>query len=134
MSLPPLSRYSTSINPLVEREGRRRHANKTSARRPAFMTSRRHLVDDDWGRYEKASNPNVESLTVSTAIDSKPIVVFESSIYDGAVNGFLPAMRASALDDGHRRDQQQQQGYGDKPFLGRLREITRPMTWLLDVK
>ena len=81
MSLPPLSRYSTSINPLVKREGRRRQANKISARRPAFTISRhRHLVDDDWGRYEKASNPNVESLTVSTAIDSRPIVVFESSI------------------------------------------------------
>ena len=87
--LSQLSRDGTSINPLIG--GRRRQATKTSARRPVFTISRRrHLVDDNWWRCEKASNPNVGSLTVSTALVSKRIVVFSSSIYDGAVNRFLP--------------------------------------------
>ncbi|KIJ99732.1 hypothetical protein K443DRAFT_161368 [Laccaria amethystina LaAM-08-1] len=46
---------------------------------PMFGTSR-HLIDDDWWQYERASNPNLGSLTICTALVSKPIVDFPSRI------------------------------------------------------
>jgi len=46
---------------------------------PSFATSRRHLVEDDWWQYEMASNPDVGSLTIRTALISKPVVIFPAS-------------------------------------------------------
>ena len=76
--------------------------------------SYRHLVDDDRWRYEKASNPNLGSLTIRTALVSKPIVVFPSRIDEGVVTvhdvllAVHYALQASALDDQHRRRRRRQ--------------------------
>ena len=67
------------------KEGRRHHSSKTAAH-PAFMASRRYLVNDGQWRHERASDPNLESLTIRTALVSKHMVVFSSSIYDGTIN------------------------------------------------
>ena len=111
--LPPLSRYSSSINPLLER-GTTPPINYDIRSPPSFATSHRHLVDDDRWRYERASNPNLGSLTIRTALVSKPIVVFPSKIDDGDVTvqdvllAVHYALRASALDDQHRRRRRRQ--------------------------
>ena len=67
------------------KKGRRYQSSKTAAR-SAFTTRRRYLVNDGQWRYERASEPNPESLTIRTALVSKPIVVLSLSIYDGAIN------------------------------------------------
>ena len=111
--LPPLSCYGTSINPLLER-GTTPPINYDIRSPPSFATSHRHLVDDDRWRYERASNPNLGSLTIRTALVSKPIVVFPSRIDDGVVTvqdvllAVHYALRASALDDQHRRRRRRQ--------------------------
>ena len=111
--LPPLSAYGTSINPLLER-GTNPPIKYDIRSPPSFATSRRHHVDDDRWRYEKASNPNLGSLTIRTALICKPIVVFPSRIDEGVVtvNDVLlavhSALRASALDDQHRRRRRRQ--------------------------
>ena len=106
--LPPLSRYGTSINPILER-GTTPPIKYDIRSPPSFATSRRHHVDDDRWRYERASNPNLGSLTIRMALVSKPIVVFPSRIDDGMVTvqdvllAVHSGLRASALDDQHRR-------------------------------
>ena len=111
--LPPLSHYGTSINPLLER-GTTPAIRYDIRSPPSFATSRRHLVDDDRWRYERASNPNLGSLTIRTALICKPIVVFPSRIDDGVVTvqdvllAVHTALRASALDDQHRRRRRRQ--------------------------
>ena len=111
--LPPLCRYGTSINPLLGR-GTTPPIKYDIRSPPSFATSRRHLVDDDWWRYERASNPSLGSLTIRTALVSKPIVVFPSRIVDGVVTvqdvllAVHSALRASALDDQHRRRRRRQ--------------------------
>ncbi|EDQ99113.1 uncharacterized protein LACBIDRAFT_335334 [Laccaria bicolor S238N-H82] len=106
--LPPLSLYGTSINPLLKR-GTIPPIKYDIRSPPSFATSRRHLVDDDRWRHERASNPNLGSLTIRTALASKPVVVFPSRIVDGVVTvqdvllAVHYALRASALDDQHRR-------------------------------
>ncbi|EDQ99114.1 uncharacterized protein LACBIDRAFT_335335 [Laccaria bicolor S238N-H82] len=114
--LPPLSRYGTSINPLLER-GTTPSIKYDIRSPPSFATSRRHLVDDDRWRYERASNPNLGSITIRTALVGKPIVVFPSRIVDGVVTvqdvllAVHYALRASALDDHrHRRAELWRQG------------------------
>ncbi|EDQ99093.1 uncharacterized protein LACBIDRAFT_335339 [Laccaria bicolor S238N-H82] len=111
--LPPLSRYGTSINPLLER-GTTPPIKYDIRSPPSFATSRRHVVDDDRWRHERASNPNLGSLTIRMALVSKPIVVFPSRIDDGVVIvqdvllAVHHALRASALDDQHRRRRHRQ--------------------------
>jgi len=111
--LPPLSCYSTSINPLLER-GMTPLIKYDIRSPPSFATSRRHLVDDDRWRYERASNPSLGSLTIRTALISKPIIVFPSRIDNGDVTvqdvllAVHYALRASALDDQHRRRRHRQ--------------------------
>ena len=111
--LPSLSRYGTSINPLLGR-GTTPPIKYDIRSPPSFATSRRHLGDDDRWRYERASNPNLGSLTIRTALVSKPIVVFPSTIDDGVVTvqdvllAVHYALQASALDDQHRRHQRRQ--------------------------
>ncbi|KIJ94317.1 hypothetical protein K443DRAFT_363605 [Laccaria amethystina LaAM-08-1] len=106
--LPPLSRYGTSINPLLER-GTTPPIKYDIRLPPSFATCRRHPVDDDRWRYERASNPNLGSLTIRMALVSKPIVVFPSRIDDGVVTlqdvllAVHYALRARALDDQHHR-------------------------------
>ncbi|KIJ94310.1 hypothetical protein K443DRAFT_36176, partial [Laccaria amethystina LaAM-08-1] len=68
--LPPLSRYGTSINPLLGR-GTTPLIKYDIRSPPSFATCRRHLVDDDRWRYERASNPNLGSLTIRTALVTK---------------------------------------------------------------
>ena len=73
--LPPVSRYDTSINPLLERG--RTSPNRYDIRSPpSFATSRHHLVDDHRWRDERASDLNLRPLTICTALVSKPIIVF----------------------------------------------------------
>jgi len=111
--LPPLSLYGTSINPLLER-GMTPLIKYDISSPPSFAASRRHHIDDDQWRYERASNPNLGSLTIRTALISKPIVVFPSRIDYGVVTvqdvllAVHYALRASVLDDQHRRRQHQQ--------------------------
>jgi hypothetical protein len=111
--LPPLSSYGTSINPLLER-GTTPPIKYDIRSPPSFATSRRHLVDDDRWRYERASNPNLGSLTIRTALVTKSIVVFPSRIDDGVVTvqdvllAVHYALQASALDDQHRRRRRRQ--------------------------
>ena len=111
--LPPLSPYGTSINPLLER-GTNPQIKYDIRSPPSFATSRRHHVDDDRWRYERASNPNLGSLTIRMALVSKPIVVFPSRIDEGVVTvhdvllAVHSALRASALDDQHRRRRRRQ--------------------------
>jgi hypothetical protein len=111
--LPLLSRYGTSINPLLER-GTTTPIKYDIRLPPSFATCRRHLVDDDRWRYERASNPNLGSITIRMALVSKPIVVFPSRIDDGVVTvqdvllAVHYALRARALDDHHRRRRRRQ--------------------------
>ena len=111
--LPPLSRYGTSINPLLEK-GKTSPIKYDIRSPPSFARNRRHLVDDDRWRYERASKPNLGSLTIRTALVSKPIVVFPSRIDDGVVTvqdvllAVHYALRASALDDQRRRRRHRQ--------------------------
>ena len=106
--LPPLSPYGTSINPLLER-GTTPPIKYDIRSPPSFATSRRHLDDDDRWRYERASNPNLGSLTIRMALVSKPIVVFPSRIDEAVVTvhdvllAVHSALRASTLADQHRR-------------------------------
>ena len=111
--LPPLSPYGTSINPLLER-GTNPPIKYDIRSPPSFARSRRHHVDDDRWRYERASNPNLGSLTIRIALICKPIVVFPSRIDEGVVTvhdvllAVHSALRASALDDQHRRRRRRQ--------------------------
>ena len=111
--LPPLSCYGTLINPLLER-GSAPLIIYDIRTPPSFATSRRHLVEDDRWRYERASNPDLGSLTIRTALVSKPVVVFPACIDDGVVTvqdvllAVHYALRSSALDDQHHRHQHQQ--------------------------
>ena len=111
--LPPLSCYGTLINPLLER-GTTPLIIYDIRTPPSFATSRRHLVEDDRWRYERASNPDLGSLTIRTALVSKPVVVFPACIDDGVVTvqdvllAVHYALRSSALDDQHHRHQHQQ--------------------------
>jgi hypothetical protein len=111
--LPPLSRYGTLINQLLER-------GTTpliiyDIRTPlSFATSRCHFVEDDWWQYERVSNPDLGSLTIRTVLFSKPVVVFPACIDDGVVTvqdvllAVHYALHSSALDDQHHRRQHQQ--------------------------
>jgi len=62
----PLSWYGTSIKPLLER-GMTPPIKHDIRSPPLLATSRCHLVDNDQWRYERASNPNLGSLTIRTA-------------------------------------------------------------------
>ena len=111
--LPPLSRYGTLINPLLERETNPLIIYDIRTP-PSFARSRRHLVEDDRWRYERASNPDLGSLTIRMALVSKSIVVFPACIGDRVVTvqdvllAVHYALRSSALDDQHHQRQHQQ--------------------------
>ncbi|KIJ92209.1 hypothetical protein K443DRAFT_67677, partial [Laccaria amethystina LaAM-08-1] len=111
--LPPLSRYGTSINPLLGR-GTTLLIEYDIRLLPSFTTSRCHLIDDDQWQYDRASNLNLGSLTIRTALVTKPIVVFPSRIDNGVVTvqdvllAVHYTLQASALDDQHRRQAQAQ--------------------------
>ena len=111
--LPPLSPYGTSINPLLAR-GTISPIKYDIRSPPSFATSHCHLVDDNRWRYERASNPNLGSLTIRMVLVNKPIVVFPSRIDDGVITvqdvllAVHYALRASALDDQHRRHRHRQ--------------------------
>ena len=111
--LPPLSRYGTLINPLLER-GTNPLIIYDVRTSPSFATSRRHLIEDDQWRYEAASSPDLGSLTIRMALVSRPIVVFPACIDSGVVTvqdvllAVHYALRSNALDDQHHRRQHQQ--------------------------
>ena len=111
--LPPLSSYGTFINPLLER-GTNPLIIYDIRTPPSFATSRRHLVEDDRWRYERASNPDLGSLTIRMALVSKPIVVFPACIDDGVVTvqdvllAVHYAFRSNTLDDQHHQGQHQE--------------------------
>ena len=111
--LPPLSCYGTVINPLLERRTTPLIIYDIRTP-PSFATSCRHLVKDDQWRYERASNPDLGSLTIRTVLVSKPVVAFPACLDDGVVTvqdvllAVHYALCSSALDDQHHRRQHQQ--------------------------
>ncbi|KIJ92667.1 hypothetical protein K443DRAFT_363464 [Laccaria amethystina LaAM-08-1] len=111
--LPPLSRDGTLINPLLER-GTTPPITYDIRTPPSFATSRCHLVEDDRWRFERTLNPDPGSLTIRTALVSKPVVVFPACIDDGVITvqdvllAVHYALHSSALDDQHHRRQHQQ--------------------------